>query len=261
MASNAQVAELLRSYATALQMEGASRFKIKAYRRAANTIESTATPIVKIARNRSDLESLPGVGKAISSMIQEIIGTGRLPQLDRAISKLSPELLELASKPLLDPKQVLRVYKKLGINNLEQLKSRLDAGDIRTILGSRTEFHIRHGLDERPRLLRWATREVATGFQRFMQNGAEVSRVDTTGSLRRRLDTIGDLNFLVAGTSAASTFKRAAGFTGVLSRESNGRSVATFKLASGTNLTLRYSPLSQWGYNQILATGSSAHIE
>jgi DNA polymerase (family X) len=260
MTTNAQVADLLRQYATALQLEGSDRFKIKAYRRAANTIESTDQPVAKLARNRGDLESLPGIGKAISGMIQEIVRKGKLSQLDRAISKLSPELVELATKPLLDPKQVLRVYKKLGINSLAQLKSRLDAGDIRTALGSRIEFHIRHGLDDRPRMLRWAAREAVTGFLHFMQNEPEVIRVEATGSLRRRCDTVGDLNFLAAGKSAASILKCAAGFTGVLSRTLNRRVAASFKLASGTSLTLRYTTLNQWGYNQIMATGSLAHI-
>src|SRR4051795_11429637 len=104
--TNAQVADLLRRYATALKLEGVSRFKIKAYQRAAATLESTPQDVRQLASQTDGLESLPGVGKAISAKIRDIVNTGKLPQLDRALSHLRPELLELATRPRLDPKTI-----------------------------------------------------------------------------------------------------------------------------------------------------------
>src|SRR3954467_4786491 len=146
--TNAQVADLLRRYAIVLRLEGVDRFKIKAYQRAAATIESTAQDVRRLASLNDGLESLPGVGKTISAKIRDIVMTGKLPQLDRALAHLRPELLELAAKPRLDPKTVQRVYRKLSINGLAELKQRLNSGEIRSVLGSRVDFHIRHGLDE-----------------------------------------------------------------------------------------------------------------
>jgi DNA polymerase (family 10) len=258
--TNAKAADLLRRYATTLQLEGVDRFKIKAYRRAADTLESTDKDVAKLVARGESLETLPGVGKAISAKIQEIVTTGRLPQLDRAITKLSPELLELATKPQLDPKQVQRVYKKLGISSLKDLKKRLDSGEIRAVLGSRLEFHIRQGLDDRPRLLHWAARELVRQFQAFLERLPEVTRVDVTGSYRRKQDTIGDINFLVTGKSAASTFKRVADFAGVLSHEKIGRTEMRLALSSGRTLTLRYTPDKEWGLARVVSTGSDAHL-
>jgi DNA polymerase (family 10) len=258
--SNAQVADLLRRYATTLQLEGVDRFKIKAYRRAADTLEATGTDVARLIARGESLESLPGVGKAISAKIEEIVKTGRLPQLDKAISKLSPELLELAARPQLDAKIVQRVYKKLGIKSLAELKERLDSGEIRTEFGSRIEYHIRQGLDERPRMLHWAARDFVRQFEAFQKSLPEVSRVEVTGSHRRRQDTIGDLNFLVAGKSAASVFKRVAEFGGVLSHEKVGRNEMRLKLSSGRSVTLRYTPIKEWGLAHLLSTGSAAHI-
>lgn len=258
--TNAKVADLLRRYATTLQLEGVDRFKIKAYRRAADTLESTAQDVAELVARGESLESLPGVGKAISAKIQEIVATGKLPQLDRALSKLSPELLELATKPQLDPKRVQRIYRKLGISSLKELKKRLDSGEIRNVFGSRLEFHIHHGLDDRPRLLHWAARDLVRQFQVFLEGLAEVTRVDVTGSYRRKQDTVGDLNFLVAGKSAASIFKRAADFAGVLSYEKINRSEVRLKLASGRSVALRYTPNKEWGLAQVVSTGSAAHL-
>lgn len=260
-ATNAQVADLLRRYATALQLEGVDRFKIKAYKRAADTLDSSSLAVAKLVARGESLESLPGVGKAISAKIQEIIETGRLPQLDKAISKLSPELVELAAKPLLDPKQVLRVYKKLKIKSLKQLQERLESGEIRTALGNRVEFNIRRGLDDRPRMLLWDVEKFARQFQTFLENVPEVVRAEVTGSVRRKQDTVGDLSFLVTGKSAAAIFKQVGEFSGILSRETVGRTEIRFTLSSGRVVTLRYTPIKEWGLAQVLATGSEVHVK
>src|ERR1700704_4722423 len=97
VAANEKVADLLRRYATALQLEGVDRFKIKAYRRAADNISASDIDVSKLARANNALESIPGVGKAISEKIRDIVKTGTLPQLERAVSKLPPELPELAA--------------------------------------------------------------------------------------------------------------------------------------------------------------------
>jgi DNA polymerase (family 10) len=169
--------------------------------------------------------------------------------------------LKLATRPLLDPKRVQRVYKKLGINNLKELRKRLDSGEIRTALGSRLEYHIRQGLDDRPRQLHWAARDLVPQFQAFLEELPEVTRVEITGSYRRKQDTVGDLNFLVASKSAASIFKRAADFAGVLSHKKISRTEMRFKLASGRSLTLRFTPIKEWGLAQVISTGSAAHVK
>ena len=101
--SNAQIADLLRRYATVLVLEGADRFKIKAYRRAAETIEALKQDAAKLVLRGEDLKQLPAIGPAISATIEQIVKIGGLPQLEESIGKLQPGLVELAAKPALDP--------------------------------------------------------------------------------------------------------------------------------------------------------------
>src|SRR5207302_5962953 len=146
--SNAHAADLLRSYAAALSLEGANRFKLKAYRRAAETIEGLEDDIAELVKRGSDLTELPGIGKAISEIIVEIVRSKKLTRLERTLAHLTPELVELATRPGLDPKKINRVYKKLGISSLGELKKSLEAGSIAEVLGPRMEYHVRQGLDE-----------------------------------------------------------------------------------------------------------------
>jgi DNA polymerase (family 10) len=257
---NAKVAALLREFAAALRIQGADRFKIKAYQRAADTIAATDKDVGKLIKSGASLETLPGIGEAISAKILSIVQTGTLPQLERTKKDLPPELLELASKPLLDPARVKRIYKKLGIKTLKELQKSLESGAIGEALGKRIEYHVRQGLDARPRMLHWAARDFVRQFTEFLLQLPEVTQASEAGSHRRRQDTIGDLNFLVAGRSSQSIFKKVAAFPGVLSFEKVSRTQARFNLALGRSLTLLYAKPIDWGLALLKSTGSHTHV-
>jgi DNA polymerase (family 10) len=258
--TNARIADLLRRYAAALSVEGANRFKLKAYRRAAETIEGLSGDITDQVRRGGDLTELPGIGKAISEIIVEIVETGKLSRLDRSIAKQSPQVRELAAHPALDPKKVARIYKKLGLRNVKELKASLEEGTIGEQFGSRMENHVRHGLDERPRSLLYDVQDLAKKFEADLRALPGVTNTSSVGSLRRRKDTVGDLNFLVAGRSAAAVWKRIVNFSSVLSAKKRDATERAFLLSSGLTATVRWTPSEAWGRSLILATGSVAHL-
>jgi DNA polymerase (family X) len=258
--SNATVAELLRRYAAVLGLEGADRFKLTAYRRAAETIEGLDDDVAKRVHSGSDLTELPGIGKAISEAIVEIVSSGNLARLDRSLTTLSPELAELATRPALDPKKVSRIYKQLGISNLQQLKDKLDTGAIRDKFGARMDFHVRRGLDDRPRHLLWSIEDIADRIEDYLRHLRSVANVSVAGSLRRKQDTVGDLNFVVTGKAAAPIFHEFSRFGAVQSSEPRGRAERIFRLSSGISVSVRWTKRSAWGVSLIEATGSAAHL-
>ncbi len=206
------------------------------------------------------LNLFPVLARQLAQRSRTSYKPGTLPQLERATAKLPPELLELAAKPRLDPTRVKRVYKKLGIKSLKELKERLESGEIRAALGSRIEFHVRQGLDDRPRMLHWAVRELVPKLSEFVKSFPEVSRLEVTGSHRRRKDTIGDVNYLVIAKNTAAVAKRVASFPGVLSYKRNEKNRATYRLSDGRNVTLRFTTEKEWGLSHLLSTGSSDHV-
>ena len=74
-----------------------------------------------------------------------------------------------------------------------------------------------------------------------------VTRVAVAGSLRRRVETVGDLNFLVTGATAALIFRRFAKYGAVLSAEPRSPTECVYKLSSGQQITLSWTPASNWG--------------
>jgi DNA polymerase (family 10) len=259
--SNSDVASVLRRLATALNVAGENRYKIKAYRRAAEAIEALDANISDLVRRGEDLTAIPSVGEAIAAKIAEIVGTGRLASLEKAVARLQPGLIELADRPLLDAKLVLRAYKKLGIGTLAELRERLDAGEVLTALGPRADFTLRRGLDERPRILLYDADPIAAQIEKHLSRSPKVQRVSRTGSLRRLQDTVGDLGFLVCTAVPAAVFKHVETFGGLQVTEKISRTARRFTLPSGVSVSVACTSTAQWGIALIQATGSGAHVE
>ncbi len=94
MVSNKEIAELFDGMASLLEMKGDSIFKIRAYRRAARIIEQLPTPLEQAIKDDVDLMSIPGIGKAISNKIKEMVSTGKVATYERLKGELSSKNLE-----------------------------------------------------------------------------------------------------------------------------------------------------------------------
>ena len=121
--SNAEIADRLAGLAQLLAAGKESTYKIKAYQRAAAKIRTLPESVDELVRENSDLTVYAGIGEAISHAIREIVHTGTLEKLERLRSEVPPEITPLEKYPRLEPKRVLRAYKKLGTLWLNSLQS------------------------------------------------------------------------------------------------------------------------------------------
>src|SRR5262249_39926316 len=146
------------------------------------------------------------------------------------------------------------------IHSLDELKESLESGVLEQAFGSRVAYQIRVGLDERPRALLWKAEKLAGALSDVLEGIPGVSRVTTTGSLRRKKETVGDLGFLVATSKAAPVIKRFSKFGGIKEFERTAKGTWVFQLPSGLRISLRLTTEELWGLSEILATGSAAHV-
>src|ERR1700704_615074 len=123
--TNAEIADRLSTLAQLMSMEKANPYKIKAYRRAANTIRGLGESVDELVRAKADLTVYSGIGEAINAAIREIVLSGTLASLEKLRSNASPELIAISAYPRLDPKRVLRIFKKLHISSTEALHQAL----------------------------------------------------------------------------------------------------------------------------------------
>jgi DNA polymerase (family X) len=222
--SNAEIADRLASVAQLLSTQKENPYKVKAYQRAAANIRHFSESIDALVREESDLTAYAGIGQAIASAIREIVLTGTLGKLETLRSQASPELSGISAYPRLDPKRILRIDKKLGISSTDELREKLESGEIEQLLGLRMAQHVRQGLTEAQAILLYKAHELRDAVEEFLLDARGVRRVEAVGDYRRRVKVIEELAFIVETAdfpSLVARLKRYGGRTPLLKSTQN----------------------------------------
>jgi len=201
--TNEQIAELFENMGSLLEMKGDTIFKIRAYQRAARTIEQLSSPLAQAVENGEDLTKIPGVGKAISEKIVEFIGTGQVAAYQRLLEELPPGVLDLKDIPGIGPKTAVAIGVELGISTVEGVAEAAADGRLAGLprMGQKAADSIlRHieafqAIGSRTpigRALPIAEEVIAA----LRKQCPEIGPLFPAGSLRRWEETIGDIDLI-----------------------------------------------------------------
>lgn len=198
-----QLAAILKELADMMELQGENAFKVNAYRRAARMVENSRISPESLQK---EPEQLPGVGKGTAAVIREIMETGRSKQLEKIKEQLPAGLPDLLAIPGLGPKSIHVLYRELGVTGVEDLRKAVEAGRVRNLpgFGEKKERNIAKAMErwqERPvRMLLIHALPIAQQIQERLSQLPQVEQVEPAGSLRRRKETVKDLDFVVATT-------------------------------------------------------------
>lgn len=264
MPTNAEAAEILRAIADLLDLEG-ERFKPEAYRRAARSIE-TLTEDLKAVAERKELDTIPGIGDAIAEKIQEYLKTGRIAYYDRIRSEVPPGVLELMRLAGVGPKTARRFWVEMHITSPKELREAIDAHRLEGVsgIGPRKIELLRSALG--PTAARVGTRipltEAYVVAQRLLaaiRATGRVERIEAAGSLRRRRETVGDLDLLASSPDAKGVFDVVSGLPRVHEVLLRGETKETVRLDSGLQVDVRVVASNEFGAAFVYFTGSKDH--
>jgi len=260
---NRLVARILYETADLLDLDGVP-FKPRAYRRAAQTVESLTTPIEEVVA-QGRVSELPGVGEAIGKKIAEIVETGRLKYYEDLKEKLPIDLASLTAVEGVGPKTAKLLYERLGIRTLSDLEEAARAGRIREVkgLGEKTEERILRGIGEAQRMEKRVRLGEALPLARdlcarLMKTGL-FTRVEPAGSLRRGRETVGDLDILAISRSPNEAAEAFVDLPDVEEVLASGPKRSSVRLAGGMHVDLRIVPVGSFGAALQYFTGSKAH--
>jgi DNA polymerase (family 10) len=264
--SNREIADALREMALFLEMDEIP-FKPRAYEKAAQAVEALARPLAEIAAEagRKGIEQVPGIGKGIAERIEELLLSGRIQDLE-ALRRATPiDVLGLTAVEGLGPKLAKALYQALGVRDLRDLEAACRAGRVRALphFGAKSEEKLLRGIAFLAQAGgRQPLGEVLPLARRIEARLAEVSGVTkaaVAGSIRRRKETIGDLDFLVAARDAARVARAFASLPEVAHVHARGETKTLVRLASGIDADLRVVPEASFGAALAYFTGSKAH--
>jgi len=260
---NREVARILYEVASLLELEDVP-FKPRAYQRAARSVEACSTPVEELAEG-DRLRELPDVGKAIGEKIQEIVRTGSLRYHQELKAKLPVDLFELTRVQGVGAKTAKQLYEALGVRNLLDLERAAKEGRIREVpgLGAKTERRILKGLAEARgtdrRELLWYAMTAMELLRRALEDSGLFAQLSAAGSLRRGVETVGDLDLLGVSERPEKASRFFACLPEVEEVLMQGPKRTSVKLAGGLQVDLRIVPASSYGAALQYFTGSKAH--
>ncbi|MEW6556817.1 MAG: DNA polymerase/3'-5' exonuclease PolX [Elusimicrobiota bacterium] len=262
---NKEVAEILYQIAELLSLKNENPFKIRAYEKAAMNI-SSLTEDIKEAICRG--EKISGVGESISEKIKEYLETGKLKYLDELKKDFPAGLLQIMSIPGMGPKKAKLIYDKLGVKTVDELKNAAQNGLLRNIktLGEKTEENILKGIElikqGKERLLISDALSIAERIIKKLKTEeadgrADIIQISEAGSLRRRAETIGDIDILCASKNPEKITERFCSFgKQILAKGETKSSILTDE---NIQVDLRIVKESEFGAALQYFTGSKQH--
>ena len=258
---NAEIAALFDQTADLLEIKGENQFRVRAYRRAARTIEGLPQSVHAMLASEADLSELPGIGKDLAGKIADIVHTGRFDLLESLKKKLPGELGEMAVLPGLGPKRIRLLYKRLRIRTLDDLRRAIESGRLHKVrgFGEITEQKLRAALKKplATKRFRLATAEAeADALVAYLRDHG---RVIVAGSYRRRRDTVGDLDVLVTTKNGPTVGDKLVAYENAAQVLAHGPTRTTVVLRSGIQVDVRAVPEQSYGAALLYFTGSKSH--
>ena len=262
--NNRQLSDTFILIANLSEIKGEIIYKTLAYRKAAESLLSLGRDVNEIWKE-GQLEEIPGVGKAISEKIDELLRTGSLEFLEKLEKEVPPALAGWLQVPGLGPKKIALIWKELGITTLPELESAARAGKVRSLpgMGEKSEAQILAGIESLARrsgrLPLGVAYPLVQGIIAALLKVPGVREAAPAGSLRRMRPTVGDLDILAAASDSGPVMQAFTSLPGVLRVLGRGETKASIEFNDGVRAQLWVHPPERFGTALQYATGSKDH--
>ncbi|MDQ3587940.1 MAG: DNA polymerase/3'-5' exonuclease PolX [Actinomycetota bacterium] len=262
---NAEIASHFDELASLYELDGASSYRVIAYRTAAKNIRDSGASVAEMAR-QGKAETIPGIGKAIADKIGSLLEQGSIPSGDRLKERIPAGLVEVTRIPGLGPKRAKVLHEHLGIGSLDDLKRAAEQGRLDDVpgFGPKARDNVLAALEkgpEAPRVL--LDRALAIGGEIVdgLRDHPAVIKAELAGSARRLADTVKDLDIVVAASEPRAVADAFAALPALESVTVSGEAGAKGTTHQGLPVELRIVAEESFGNLLQHFTGSGRHNE
>lgn len=263
---NKELAKILLEISELLSLKNESVFRIKAYERASQAIESLPEPIEEMAQ-KGALDKIHGIGESIAEKIQEYLSRGTVTYLEELRSHFPKGLIDIMEVPGVGPKKAQFLFNELHISSLTGLEEAAQNGKIRVLrgFGKKTEDNILKGIAlkqrSKGRILLLEAMLISREIVSALKADKNVLQVSPAGSLRRYKETIGDIDILATTEKEKerSVVERFTQLPLVKRVLAAGGTKATILNENDVQVDLRVVEPSSYGAAMQYFTGSKEH--
>ncbi|RMF62098.1 MAG: DNA polymerase/3'-5' exonuclease PolX [Calditrichaeota bacterium] len=260
-----QIAAILKEMAVLLEILGENPFKVRAHENAARVIEGLPNLEELVARDA--LISVKGIGEAMAKKVKTLMETGELPAHQRLLEKVPPGVLEMIKIPGVGPKKIRTLWQELNIISVDELEEACSKNLLAELkgFGKKTQENILRNIAQyrrfRERHLISDALQAARELVSALSTLSVIERCDIAGSLRRRKETVKDIDLVV---SAAPEHRNDimnffVSLPEVDSITMKGETKSTVVLTSGISADLRIVSDDQYPFLLHHLTGSKEH--
>lgn len=261
---NQEIAEIFNKIADILEIEEENPFRIRAYRKAAQNIEGLSKDIEDIVREKK-LEEIPGIGKDLAQKIEEYVSKGKMKAYEDLKKGVSKGVLEFMEIPGVGPKTAKVLYKDLGIKNLKELQFKAKTGKIKHIFGikEKTIENILRGIDflkkSEGRTPLNVALNISEDIMGRLKKSKAVNRIEAAGSLRRRKETVRDIDIIATSNKPKEIMDIFVGLPYVKEVLAHGPTKSSVITKERIQVDLRVVEPGSFGSALAYLTGSKAH--
>ena len=265
--TNEEIAQLFENLGMMLEMQGESVFKIRAYQRAARAIEELSFPLAQAVADGQKITAIPGIGKAISDKVRELVTTGQVQTYERTRAELPEGVLDLLAIPGIGPKTAMLIGTELGIGTVEGVEQAAMDGRLASLprMGQKAADgilrHIRASRsmssDRTP--IGQALPAAEAVMAALRERDPDVTLLTPAGSLRRWEETIGDVDLVAVTPQPEELGRCLAALPQVKDVLVNGPRKTSVVVEPGLQIDLRTGESDSIGAMLQYFTGSQQH--
>lgn len=261
-----QVSTILEEIGTLLELKGENFFKSRAYERGGRTILSLSEDISDLVES-GEIRKIEGIGSALADKITELVTTGKLEYYEKLKASIPPGLVEMTAIPGFGPKKIKKVYDALDIKTITELEKACKEDGLKELegFGKTTQRNILQGIEflrkHKERHLFHHALMAAQPLVEAVRNHPKVMRAELAGSLRRKKETIKDID-IVASARDKDVEEIMHFFStqpGVKKVTGKGPTKCSVVLEKGINADLRILPDDKFAFILHHFTGSAEH--
>jgi DNA polymerase (family X) len=260
----ARIAQIIDEMGTLLEIKGENPFRCRAYHTAAQSLGHLPADLREMIADGS-LKQVQGIGETMYSKIVQLATTGQLASYDELKRTMPQGLVALLRIPGLGPKKIKTLHDELKIDSLADLRAAGESGKIAVMkgFGAKTQANILAGINfvekSSERTLQSTARRLVAPIVEQLKAHRDVIRIEVCGSLRRRAETIGDLDVLISSANVPAVLDAFVKLPQVATVLAHGPTKASVQLADGVQCDLRGVEDAQFPFALHYFTGSKAH--